>query len=120
MTSFPLAPFLTSLAADGIRVTLQDYGRIHAALTPEQTWTLPRLRTVLIALLAKNPDQRAIIGRRFDRWLQADPDLGQANEPIDIQDALARLERMVQAEPDPAPIIQAPQPIANQRAGSRL
>ena len=51
MNPFPLTPFLTALATDGISVTLHDYDRISLALQAEGPWTVERLRHVLVALL---------------------------------------------------------------------
>ncbi|MCP4655334.1 MAG: hypothetical protein GY856_07940, partial [bacterium] len=52
----PLAPFLASLASDGIRPTLRDYERIHLVLRTRGSWTVGRLRGVLSALLIRDPE----------------------------------------------------------------
>jgi len=66
MNAFPLAPFLSALAADGIRVSFDDYDRISTVLGISDKWTLKRLRGVLTSLLAHNSDQAERLQRRFD------------------------------------------------------
>lgn len=68
MNEFPLAPFLAMLATDGIRVTLNDYDRISLTLRTGGTWTVKRLRGVLLALLVKSADQEKAFVRRFDEF----------------------------------------------------
>ncbi|MBV9927014.1 MAG: hypothetical protein JOZ96_18495 [Acidobacteria bacterium] len=73
MNEFPLAPFLFTLAADGIRVTLKDYDRIGLALRAGGPWSVGRLRGVLVALLVKSAEQEQAFVRRFDEFF--DPGL---------------------------------------------
>ncbi len=61
----PLAPFLASLESDGIRTTLHDHERIHLALRARGPWTAGRLRDLLVALLAQDKEQAALLRRRF-------------------------------------------------------
>lgn len=72
MTDFFLKPFLDTLAADGIRVTISDYSRITLAMRAGGPWDLERLRGVLVALLAKNPEQEELLLRRFESFFESD------------------------------------------------
>jgi hypothetical protein len=71
MDNFPLAPFLASLSAEQIHVTLGDYDRISLALGAGGPWTLERLRGVLLALLVHSPEQEAIFLDKFDSFFIA-------------------------------------------------
>ena len=65
---FPLQSFLLSLENDGIRLDVRDYDRIAMVLSTDGDWTLKRLRDVLLVLLAKDTDQRDLVGKRFDNF----------------------------------------------------
>ncbi len=53
---FPLAAFLLELEAEdpAFRLTVRDYGRIHAAMASGGHWNLSRLRHTLGALLVRD------------------------------------------------------------------
>jgi HEAT repeat protein len=90
MNAFPLAPFLYSLIADGVPVSLDDYSRISLVLSTGDKWTRARLRGVLIALLASNSDHAERIGRRFDSFF-IEPDNEEfSKEEIDLFIGLLR------------------------------
>jgi len=91
---FPLALFLTSLSADGIRVTVRDYERISLVLSSSGTWTIIRLRDTLQALLTQNEEQQAIFSQCFKDFFKLKPDPEKAFAEIDLQRALADLERL--------------------------
>lgn len=63
-----LEPFLSSLSRDGFHITAGDYRRIGIVLRSEGAWTVTRLKTVLAALLAKNPKQEELFLRRFESF----------------------------------------------------
>lgn len=83
MEVYPLAPFLVSLAADGICVTLRDYDRISLALRAGGPWTVKQLRGVLLALLVRDPEQEDAFLQRFDSFFKTD--LATESGPSDDQ-----------------------------------
>jgi hypothetical protein len=103
MNAFPLTPFLTMLAQDGIRVTINDYDRISLALNTGGEWTLNRLRCVLTALLAQNVQQEEQLLRRFNSFFEIDLKTD-GQTALDLERALDDLRRVAQpphpAEPD--------------------
>jgi hypothetical protein len=74
MDNFPLAPFLASLSAEQIHVTLGDYDRISLALRAGGPWSLERLRGVLLALLVHSPEQETIFLDKLDGFFIALPE----------------------------------------------
>ncbi len=62
----PLAEFLATLASVGIKPTLAEYDRLALVLRGRGPWDLEKLRAVLAALLAKNPEQLEGFDRLFD------------------------------------------------------
>jgi hypothetical protein len=111
MNAFPLAPFLASLDSDRIRVTLADYHRITTALRAGGSWNLGRLRGVLVALLAQNPDEETLIRQRFDSFFDCDLNADSSFTAADLESALAELME-ASAEPQkdksPSEITEAP------------
>lgn len=99
MSDFPLAPFLTALAADGIPLTLRDYERIHLALQTGGPWSIPRLRDTLLALLAKDTEQQELLLRRFQEWFAARLATPQHLLDLDLERALADLHHLTAAQP---------------------
>jgi formylglycine-generating enzyme required for sulfatase activity len=103
MTSFPLDPFLTTLAADGIRLTSRDYERIALVLQTGGPWTAARLRTTLLALLARDEAQQELIAQRFEDFFTLADAAAAEYAPADPQRILADLrERAQTAPPHPA------------------
>jgi len=103
MTSFPLDPFLTTLAADGIRLTSRDYERIALALQTDRPWTASRLRATLLALLARDEAQQELIAQRFDDFFTLSDAAAADYAQVDPQRILADLRERVQtAPPHPA------------------
>jgi hypothetical protein len=96
MQSIPLAPFLTSLAADGIRLTNRDYERIGLVLQTESPWTMTQLKMVLLALLAKDEEQQDLIAQRFGMFFTLPSEQAEAFADIDVQQALADLQGLAQ------------------------
>ncbi|MCP5087521.1 MAG: choice-of-anchor D domain-containing protein, partial [Rhodobacteraceae bacterium] len=94
MNMFPLQAFLTSLKADGFRITMRDYQRIAAVLRTGEVWTLPRLRDTLLVLLAKDVEQQEIFERRFRQFFKADLQEEKILPAIDIQKVLAELQQL--------------------------
>lgn len=99
MNAFPLAPFLVSLTGDGMRPTLDDYTRISCVLRTEGPWTISRLRQVLLALLVKNAEQERLFLKRFNDFFQPETEADFAE--LDLQQALADLQRLAGPEPQP-------------------
>ncbi len=95
----PLAPFLASLASDGIRPTLREYERIHMVLRTRGSWTVGRLRSVLLALLVRDPDQGLVFRRRFDAFFTLAAERQMAFSQVDLERALADL-RVLEREPE--------------------
>ncbi|MCP4353455.1 MAG: SUMF1/EgtB/PvdO family nonheme iron enzyme [Desulfobacterales bacterium] len=93
MRKFPLNPFLDSLKNDDIHVCISDYERIILALQTGGTWTITRLRDVLLALLAKNADQQDIFLQRFDSFFPYDAE--DTLEDTDIERVLKNLRKLV-------------------------
>jgi hypothetical protein len=89
MDNFPLAPFLASLSAERIHVTLGDYDRISLALRTGGPWTLERLRGVLLALLVHSPDQEAIFLDKFDSFFFALPEITSPTFTHDTEAAMS-------------------------------
>ncbi len=103
MTSFPLDPFLTTLATDGIRLTSRDYERIALALQTDGLWTTARLRATLLALLARDEAQQELIAQRFDDFFTLADGAAAEYAPVDPQRILADLRAQAQtAPPQPA------------------
>ena len=73
MNDFPLHEFLAKLSDGGLRPTVRDWDRLSRAFGQGGDWTLRRLKHVLTALLARDPDQQRWIGRQFDRFF--DPEI---------------------------------------------
>lgn len=63
MNTFPLSPFLESLAADDFQTTLDDYRRIAIVFQSKENWSINYLKNVLLALLVKNEEQKEIFNR---------------------------------------------------------
>jgi formylglycine-generating enzyme required for sulfatase activity len=68
MNDFPLQRFFEELPAEDIRLTVRDYERLSRAFRQGGEWSILRLKHVLVALLARDPDQQRLIGRKFDRF----------------------------------------------------
>jgi HEAT repeat protein len=92
MNTFPLAPFLYALIADGISVSFDDYDRISTVLGTGDKWTRSRLRGVLLALLAHNKEQAERFERRFDSFFP-EPDSEEFSE-ADIHGFLIQLHEI--------------------------
>lgn len=110
--SFPLAPFLVALSAEGVPVTVRDYERIGLVLRTGGPWTITRLRDALRALLAHDVDQRerfdSCFASFFDEQLAPDPALA----GLDVARALADLAALARSEqPTPPPVPSTPEPV---------
>jgi hypothetical protein len=120
MNAYPLAPFLTALAADGLQITIGEYARISLALQAGGAWTAARLRDTLLALLAKDEGQQEVMRRRFDEFFAPDVGGEGPHTPIDVQRALADLREMAHAQPAPSPPSpgpwSAPEPVEEEPA----
>lgn len=95
MRDFPLAPFLVSLAADGIQLTLRDYERVALALQGAGLWTLSRLRDTLLALLAKDDEQHEVLTRRFNEFFRADLVVNDDLAALNVRQVLGDLRQLV-------------------------
>ncbi|MCI5146968.1 MAG: hypothetical protein D3923_15960, partial [Candidatus Electrothrix sp. AR3] len=91
---FPLAPFLRILEQDGFRLTLREYDRIALVLATENDWSLTRLRSVLLTLLAKNEDERDRFDRRFSEFFAELPEEEATLRAIDLERIKAELEQL--------------------------
>ena len=114
MNDFPLQPFLGSLAADGIRLTLRDYERIHLALRTGGPWSVARLRNTLVALLARDVEQEDVIRQRFDEQFWPELEAEDSVAELNMAHVLAELKRMTTPraeEPQLAPVPQRLQKI---------
>lgn len=89
----PLAPFLVSLPAIGIRITIDDYHRIALALRAGGSWNLDQLRGVLSSLLVRSEDKEAIFRRHFDAFFRCSPE-EPAFPEIDLERALQDLRSL--------------------------
>ncbi len=90
----PLAPFLASLASDGIRPTLRDYERIHMVLRTRGSWTVGRLRSVLSALLVRDPEQELVFRRRFESFFNPTVAANVELSLLDLEKILANLRAL--------------------------
>lgn len=106
MNDYPLSPFLASLAADGIHLTVRDYERIHLTLQTEGAWTLLQLRDMLMALLVKDEEQQEIFLRRFQAFFKLEPGMEETFAHIDPHRALADLKQLSQ---EPKSVSQQPE-----------
>lgn len=113
MIDFPLHTFLASLEADEIRLTVRDYERIGLALRTGGAWTLTRLRDTLLALLAKNEEQRDRLTRRFNEFFPP-RECGEVDIARILEDLrrLARERQENTAIPEPPPQTPPAQPLA--------
>lgn len=96
MNAFPLAPFLTVLSANGIRVTLHDYERIHLALRGDGSWTLARLRSVLLALLVHDKEQAATFAHCFESFFNPHLEAEAAFSHVDVDRVLEDLRTLIE------------------------
>ena len=110
MTDFPLRSFLITLERDGIFLAVRDYDRIALVLGTDGEWTLGRLRNVLVALLAKDPDQRELILRRFDDAFDPNlpPLVRELALPVEIDRLRGELARNQPRHPDETPPLRSP------------
>lgn len=95
----PLTPFLASLAADGLYLTLRDYERVHLALQTSGPWTLIRLRDTLLALLAKDEEQYALLRRRFHEFFATELAIEAEVAALDTQQVLTDLRQLAVQRP---------------------
>jgi len=78
MNTNSLHEFLTSLISDGIVITIQDFQQLSLIFQKNENWTLPRLKNVLTAYLAKDENQQEFIQKRFESFfMENDLDDGQ-------------------------------------------
>jgi len=102
MNDFPLASFLSSLSAQGIRVTLRDYQRIALVLRVIQgAPTLIRLRNTLVALLSSDEEQERTIFRQFEVFFDLNLNAESRFSNIDLSRALAELATLAQTQKKP-------------------
>jgi len=92
MTNFPLAAFLTSLSAEGIALSVRDYDRLLVLFRTGGVWTLPRLKNVIVSLLAKDEDQQRSIERKFEKFFDAKTDA--AIPEFDVRQVVEDLRRI--------------------------
>lgn len=104
MNDFPLHAFLVSLAADDIVLSGQDYDRILLTLQTGGTWTITRLKNILLTVIAENEDQQKIISRRFDKFFHK-PDMEKKLPELNIQQVLRDLRTSL---PESPPMPEAP------------
>jgi hypothetical protein len=113
---FPLSTFFQSLESDGIRLTVRDYNRIARVLGCNGRWTLARLRDVLLALLAKDENQRELMGRRFDDFFDTRLVVPES-DPVDMAGIRAELRNFRQgrvvppAKPRPSVAVSSRPPV---------
>ncbi|MEO5373459.1 MAG: formylglycine-generating enzyme family protein [Alphaproteobacteria bacterium] len=105
--SFLLAPFLETLASDGIRPTLNDYRRIALVLGTGGEWSVARLRAVLITILVRDRKLRPAFEHRFDVFFP--PGREATLDVVDVARALADL-RMLAERPVVAPVDASAEP----------
>ncbi|MEZ4866215.1 MAG: hypothetical protein R3C14_33165 [Caldilineaceae bacterium] len=108
MNDFPLTPFLSSLAADGIHLTLRDYERVHLALQTGGPWTIIRLRDTLLALLAKDMEQHDLLQRRFNDFFATELAVDADIAALDLHQLLTDLRQLAAHHPPlakPTPIL---------------
>ncbi len=92
----PLAPFLASLTSDGIRTTLHDHERIHLALRARGPWTAARLGDLLVALLAQDKEQAALLRRRFAAFFELEDKEQLAFTEVDVVRVMADLRALAE------------------------
>jgi TonB family protein len=110
MNAFPLSPFIISLNADQIRVTLSDYDRITIVLRAGGPWTLKQLRGALVSLLTHNPEEESLFLQRFDDFFDSELEPDAQITPAAIESAIVELEKekqtggmLVSESPPPIP-----------------
>ncbi len=108
---FLLAPFLASLASDGLRATLDDYQRIALTLRCGGPWSRRRLRGVLLAVLVHDEDQEAVFRRRFEEFFDLTTPEEEAFSEVDLERALDDLHRLAGDEAPPPPPPPEPDPV---------
>ncbi len=106
---FPLAPFLASLAGDGLRATLDDCQRIALTLRCGGEWSIDRLRGVLLAILVHNEDQEAVFRKRFTEFFVLAAAREETFSEVDVERVLDDLRRLAGERP----------PRREQRTGER-
>jgi hypothetical protein len=111
MQSLPLTPFLTSLAVDGMQVTMQDYVRINLAIQATGPWTIARLRGVLLALLVRDEEQEAVFVRRFNSFFSPVLETKTAFAEVDLARALEDLRTLAETPSGPRPPVSSREPV---------
>lgn len=105
---FPLAPFFTTLLPLGVRVTLDDYRRIGAALAAGGPWSLERLRYVLAALIVRDPTIEPAFHRRFDEFFATRSLDETGGIEIDVERVLDELRSLAAERKPTEPPIEPP------------
>lgn len=100
--TFPLHPFLTSLASTGFTINIRDYRRIARALSHSGEWNLRRLQRVLRSLLVCNTEQQQRFDQHFNDYFYTD--LTDNSADIDIhqwqQEISTLLTELESAQPN--------------------
>jgi hypothetical protein len=103
-----LQPFLSSLSREGFHITADDYRRISIVLRSEGAWTVTRLKTVLAALLAKNPKQEEQFLHRFESFFSVEWNNEFFAAEEEVEQAIDQMRRAVEAagnRPPPPPFV---------------
>ncbi len=75
MSQLGLDPLLTALRGAGLRVGFTEVARLRQVLATEARWpagdeAVPRLKSLLRAVLVKSPEDGAVVDRLCDAWLE--------------------------------------------------
>ena len=115
MISLLLKPFLSALEESGLRCTCRDYERVHLALAAAGEWRKEQVRSILLALLAKDMEQRETFSRVFDGFFPGDWEHPQSLEPVEFDRFFTDLKRLVGPRPflvpKTSPILDVPGPM---------
>lgn len=108
MNDFPLAPFLISLASDGIPIAPDDYERLALVLRTRGRWNRQQLCGVLTALLTHTPDQATLFKQQFNAFFAEDLPLAESVPEEHVRGVIEELLRLksgelVSAPPEPPP-----------------
>ncbi|MDM8516434.1 hypothetical protein QUF76_09560, partial [Desulfobacterales bacterium HSG16] len=98
MNHFPFAPFFIVLKEEGFCITLDDYRRISTALKADESWDIGKVRSVLIALIVKNEDQKELFIRCFDRFFDLPDEKTALFSDIDLDLALEDIRTLAEGK----------------------
>lgn len=89
----PLTGFLASLSAIEIRTTPDDILRIALTLRAEDSWDREQLRAMLMAVLARSPEQQERFAKHFEAFFPIRSSEDRVQGPLSLQGVVGKKDR---------------------------